>query len=142
MTLLEEIIQNCPAEVLATRNPQSISDSISLGRVTFGKVDRNEFVTWAAQYGMLSKIEDHSVNVSSPLRDAALACRTVVMGAVDSINFSRPANRYMLSAWVVAGALDQDKADELLATATFPDPITEFDVRCTLWDINGNWLGG
>ncbi|MES2180700.1 MAG: hypothetical protein V4493_01195 [Pseudomonadota bacterium] len=144
MTLLDEILQKCSPIVLAGRDPQAIADAVNINRTAIGRVDRHIFVTWAATHGMLSKIEDRAIDTTSPykdLRDAALACRAVVMGAIESINFARPENMAMLNAWVSSGQLTQINADELLSFATNYDPISEFDVRCTLWDINGNWLG-
>ena len=142
MTLLDEIRAKCPAQVLTGRDPHAIADAVSLGRVIVGRVARSDFALWAATTGMRSKIEDTAVNTQSPLRDAALACQDLILGAADSIDFSKPANLGMLAAWVKYGGLTQANADGLLAIATTPNPITEFDVRCTLWAADGNWLGG
>lgn len=140
--LVAAITSRCTSDVLATRDPYAIATAVSLGRVRVGSVSRADFAMWAASNGMRSKIEDHAVNPQSPLRDAALACRDVILGAANSIDFSLAPNQYMLGAWLQVGALTQVQADTLLALATSPDPITEYDVRCTLWAADGTWLGG
>ena len=142
MELLDEILATCDPVVLATRDPHDIATAASTGRVRVGSVSRADFAMWAASTGMRSKIEDHAANTQSPQRDAALACRDVILGAANSIDFALQPNQYMLGAWVQVGALTQAQADTLLALATSPDPITEYDVRCTLWDVAGTWLGG
>ena len=142
MTLLEEIRAKCSSELLARGDVHAIANTASIGRVRVGQVDRADFAMWAAVNGMRSKIEDHAANSQSPLRDAALACRDLIQGAANSIDFSLTPNQTMLGAWVQVGALTQAQADTLLALATRPAPITEFDVRCTLWAADGTWLGG
>lgn len=142
MVALAEIVAKCDAATLATRDPQQIATAVSAGRVRVGSVQRADFAMWAATNGMRSKIEDHAVNPESPIRDAALACRDLILGAANSIDFSLLPNQYMLGAWIQVGALTQAQADSLITLATSPDPITEFDVRCALWAADGTWLGG
>ena len=142
MTLLDEIRAKCPAQVLEGHDPQAIADAVSLGRVIVGRVARGDLAIWAATTGMRSKIADTAVNAASPLRDAALACQDLLLGVADAIDFAKPANVGMLHAWVAYGGLSQANADVLMAMATSPDPISEFDVRCALWAEDGNWLGG
>lgn len=142
MTLLDEIKAKCSSELLAGGDVHAIANAVSVGRVRVGQVDRADFAMWAAVNGMRSKIEDHAANSQSPLRDAALACRDLIQGAANSIDFSLTPNQTMLGAWVQVGALTQAQADTLLALATRPAPITEFNVRCTLWSTDGTWLGG
>lgn len=142
MSLLDEIRAKCPAQVLTGHDPQAIADAVSTGRVKVGSVQRADFAMWAATTGMRSKIEDHAANTQSPLRDIALACQDLILGAASSIDFSIVSNRTMLAVWVQYGGLTQAQANDLLTLATKPDPITEFDVRCTLWDASGTWLGG
>lgn len=140
--LLDEILAKCGSEILSTRDAQAIATAVSAGRVRVGSVSRADFAMWAASTGMRSKIEDHAANTQSPLRDAALACRDVILGAANSIDFALAPNQMMLGAWVQVGALTQAQADTLLALATTPDTINEFDVRCALWAADGTWLGG
>ena len=142
MTLFDEIKARCPPQVLSGRDPQAIADAVSVGRVIVGCVARGDFAIWAATTGMRSKIEDTALNTQSPLRDTALACQDLLLGVADGIDFAKPANIGMLAAWVKYGGLTQANADGLLAIATTPNPITEFNVRCTLWAADGAWLGG
>lgn len=142
MVTLSEIVTKCGEDILATRDMHAIAHAVNIDRVRVGSVQRADFAMWAASNGMRSKIEDHAADAQSPLRDAALACRDLILGAANSIDFSLTANMQMLGAWVAVGALTQTQADGLLSLATRPDPITEFDVRCALWAADGTWLGG
>ena len=125
MTLLDEIRAKCEPKLLASRDDGAITAAVNAARPgKVGKVDRAFFAIWAASTGMRSKIEDHAVDVNSPLRDAALACRDVIQGAAESIDFALPDNLTMLGAWVALGHLTQANADKLIALATHDDHYT------------------
>lgn len=118
MTLYTDIQALDPA-LLASRDYQAIADAINAARPpAVGKVERAEFAMWAAGCGMRSKIEDHAVNLQSPLRDAALACRDVILGAAESIDLSLLPNQIMLGGWVAMGELTVENRDALIALAT------------------------
>ena len=135
---LREDILTLPPELLAQRDTQAIADALpSVGGV--GRIERAEFAMWCADTGMRAKIEDHAANPASPLRSAALACRDVILGAANAIDFSLPGNAAMLGAWVAIGELSQDQADNLLAQATRYSKADEYDVRCVCWADNGDW---
>ena len=120
MTLFDEIKTLDPA-LLASRDYQAIADALNATRPpVVGKVERAEFAMWAAGCGMRSKIEDHAVNLQSPLRDAALACRDVILGAAESIDLSLLPNQIMLGGWVAMGELTTENRDALIALATKP----------------------
>ena len=122
MTLYDEIQALDPA-VVATGDYQAIADSVNAARpAVLGKVERADFAIWAASTGMRSKIEDHSTDVASPLRSAALACRDFILGAAESIDFALLPNQMMLGAWVVMGELTEGNRDNLLAIATKTAP--------------------
>jgi hypothetical protein len=142
MTLLEEIKSKCTGAPLANYTLTAIVATVNANRIRVGKVERADFAMWSAGNGMRAKIEDHANDLHSPIRSIALACRDLILGAANSIDFGLAQNVAMLQAWVAVGALSQADADSLLALATQPNPITEFDVRCALWDVHGNWLGG
>jgi len=120
MTLFDDILTLDPA-LLASRDYQAIADALNAARPpVVGKVERAEFAMWAAGCGMRSKIEDHAVNLQSPLRDAALACRDVILGAAESIDLSLLPNQIMLGGWVAMGELTTENRDALIALATKP----------------------
>lgn len=143
MTLLEEIQLKCDAALIASRDHQAIADQVNATRPpVLGNVSRQYFAMWAASCGMRSKIEDHALNTASPLRDVALACRDVIQGAADNIDFALAPNVQMLGAWVASGELSEANRDALLALATWPaEKATERDVMLSLHDDAGNWLG-
>lgn len=120
MTLFDEI-KTLDAGLVASRDYQAIADTINAARPPLvGKVERADFAMWAAGTGMRSKIEDHAVNLQSPLRDAALACRDVILGAAESIDLSLLPNQIMLGGWVAIGELTTENRDALIALATKP----------------------
>ena len=120
MTLFDEI-KTLDAGLVDSRDYQAIADAINATRLpVVGKVERAEFAMWAAGCGMRSKIEDHAVNLQSPLRDAALACRDVILGAAESIDLSLLPNQIMLGGWVAMGELTTENRDALIALATKP----------------------
>lgn len=139
MGLLDDI-RALPAGLLAARDTQAIADALSVGRVRLGTVSRAWFATWAAGNGMRAVIEDAAATMGHPLRSIALACKDVLSGAADGIDFSLPQNVAMVQAWVAAGAMPQSDADALLALGTVPDPIDEMTVRQACWSAEGVWL--
>ena len=119
--MLYDDIQLLDPALIASRDYQAIADTINAARPpVVGKVERAEFAMWAAGCGMRSKIEDHAVNLQSPLRDAALACRDVILGAAESIDLSLLPNQIMLGGWVAMGELTAENRDALIALATQP----------------------
>lgn len=119
--MLYDDIQALDPALLASRDYQTIADALNAARQpVVGKVERAEFAMWAAGCGMRSKIEDHAVNLQSPLRDAALACRDVILGAAESIDLSLLPNQIMLGGWVAMGELTTENRDALIALATKP----------------------
>ena len=119
--MLYDDIQALDAALVASGDYQAIADALNAARPPLvGKVERAEFAMWAAGCGMRSKIEDHAVNLQSPLRDAALACRDVILGAAESIDLSLLPNQIMLGGWVAMGELTAENRDALIALATKP----------------------
>jgi len=119
--MLYDDIQLLDPALIASRDYQAIADALNATRPpVVGKVERAEFAMWAAGCGMRSKIEDHAVNLQSPLRDAALACRDVILGAAESIDLSLLPNQIMLAGWVAMGELTAENRDALIALATQP----------------------
>ena len=139
MTLYADIQALDPA-LLASRDYQAIADALNAARPpVVGKVERAEFAMWAAGCGMRGKIEDHAVNLQSPLRDAALACRDVILGAAESIDLSLLPNQIMLAGWVDAGELSPQNRDTLLAMATHPlVPVTAAQVEVAMKNPDGS----
>ena len=143
MTLRDEIIARCSAATLATRNPALIAAEVSVGRTTLAGIGRADFAVWAAVTGLRTVIEDTAATVGDPLRATALTMVDFLRGGVaDTFDMGSAANQTMLIAWVAMGKMTAAQKVELEMKATIPDPVTEFDVRCVMWDELGNWLGG
>lgn len=82
-----------------------------------GAISRPFFAIWAAETGMRAVIRDHVLNTNSSLRSIAISLEDFLGGASDSLDFSKPANQNMLSAWVAAGGCTQEQANDLLSRA-------------------------
>jgi hypothetical protein len=139
MITLADIQAKVSAEILATKDPQQIADAFNAGRTKVGKVSREDFAVWTASTGMRSVIEDLSVDKTSPLRDASLACLDVLRGAAAAIDFSITANMQMLGAWVAFGMLTQANHDALIALATYDDFMSLREITMALIDDSGAW---
>ena len=140
MTLLDEIKAKCSPELLASRDSDAIAAAVNIGRVRVGYASRESFAMWAAKHSVRAKIEDHSSNPASPLRSIALALLDVLRSPTEGIDLSVPDNSLMLGAWVQSGEIAQAQADELVALASRPDPVSEFDVRRAIWADDGSYL--
>lgn len=140
MTLLEEIKTKCSAELLASQDADAIAAVVNVGRTALGYASREKFSMWAAKHGVRAKIDDHSSNPASPLRSIALALLDVLRSPTEGIDLSVPDNALMLGAWVQSGEITQAQADELVALAEQPNPVTEFDVRRAIWADDGSYL--
>lgn len=140
MTLLNEIKAKCSPELLALRDSYAIAAALNIGRVRIGYASRESFAMWAAKHDVRAKIEDHANNPASPLRSIALALLDVLRSPTEGIDFSVPDNQVMLGSWVASGEITQAQADELVALASRPDPVSEFDVRLATWADDGSYL--
>lgn len=109
-----------------------IAAALSVGRTRLGTVSVGDFASWAAATGMRAVIEDHAVDLQSPMRSIALALRDVLNGATVGIRMDLAANQQMLDAWVASGALTVANRDALLTLATVPDPVATNDVSDAL----------
>lgn len=109
-----------------------------------GSVSVPVFAAWCASTGLRAVIEDGSKNSASPLRSAALAIKDLLAWQSGSLDLgSDPlgvGNVAMLQQWVTAGAISQAQHDALVALASTPDAVTEFQVRASISDIHGNLL--
>ena len=113
----------------ASRSWADLAAAMSEGRTVVGAVPRNEFAIWAGSTGIRSKVEDHAANAQSPLRAVALTVIDFLRGAAESLDLSKAANQGMLAAWVGVQAITLEQADELVALATKPDPVSAQDIE-------------
>lgn len=124
------------AEIEATGLPLedhgALAAALSVGRTKLGSISREGFATWAARTGVREKIEDYSQSAGHPLRSVALSLIDVLRSPTAGIDFSSPDNLNMLGAWVALGEITQAQADELIAAATTPDPVSSQEVTRAL----------
>lgn len=139
MTLLQELVQRVSADVLATRDPLAIAEAASRGRtqVVSTKIGPGDVLTVLGPDGgaFLDGLE--ALGAQAPnvkwalllLKDARLDVGLESTRAqVQQIAASRPEIANACAA--------------LLALAVRPAPVSEYEIRCALWDAEGNWLGG
>lgn len=135
------------SEFVASGNDGAIAAVLNADYATeTGAISRAMFAIWAAQTGMRSAIRDHANTAESPLRSIAISLEDFLGGASDTLDFAKPENQAMLSAWVVAGGCTQEQADSLIALCqkpisramqVFGQNVTDLDVRRAIWNDNG-----
>lgn len=134
MTLLEEIKAKCSPELLASRDHSAIAEAVNVGRVKpaptrIGEGKILEVLGLAAGNAFLDVID------AAP--DFRHVKKIVARGDFD---MSTAVSQAGVQAMVPA-VLKQEHADLLKALGTAPDPISEFDVRRTLYAEDGTFLG-
>lgn len=133
MSLRDEILAKCPAEVLASRDSAQIAESVSAGRTKLvpteigcGTILETIGLTSGNALLRLIKTAPDFEFVWPLLEQGRLR---VDSGLV----------RMTLGSLVPA-MLSRAQADALLALAARPDPVSEYDVRCAAWSDTGEWL--
>lgn len=133
--LREEILARCPPEVLASRNAEAIAAAVSVGRVRLierlGGV-REVLDTLGPTAG--AQLLDSLYEQRDSMPEVRWGWTLIDRG---ELNFGSPETREMIDQLVPA-----EHRAALKALAEVPDPVSEFTVRCALWDVDGNWLGG
>jgi|SRR5665647_280151 len=137
--LLDEIKAKCTPAELASRDDGAIAAKVSLGRTRL----QPTMVGYGTVMDALGPVD--GANVLNALESLAAQSAPVkwAMKLLDrgELDISKLSTRGQIQA-LVGVVFTQTQADILLALAATPDPITEFDVRCALWDAAGTWLGG
>lgn len=134
MTLLEEIKAKCLPELLASGDHQAIADAVNVGRVKpapthIGEGKILEVLGLAAGNAFLDVIDN--------VPDFRHVKKIVARGDFDmSTAVSQAGVQGMVPA-----VLSQEQADLLKVLGMTPDPISEFDVRRTLYAEDGTFLG-
>lgn len=134
MTLLEEIKAKCSPELLASRDHQAIADAVNVGRVKpqptrIGEGKILEVLGLAAGNAFLDVVD------GAP--DFRHVKKIVARGDFDmSTAVSQAGVQAMVPTY-----LTQASADLMMALGAAPDPISEFDVRRTLYAEDGTFLG-
>lgn len=131
---IRDTIAASPALGALVPDTAALAQALSIGRTKQGRVLRADFAVWAGATGLRAAIEDHAANTNSPLRSSALTLKDFLAGAAETIDPTLEGNLQMLAAWKGAGAITQEQVDALLALGALPDPVSEFDVRCAIYD--------
>lgn len=135
MTLLDEIKAKCSTELLASGDHQAIADAVNVGRVKpqptrIGEGKILEVLGLAAGNAFLDVIDN--------VPDFRHVKKIVARGDFD---MSTAVSQAGVDGMVPVGVLTQEQADLLKALGMTPDPISEFDVRRTLYAEDGTFLG-
>lgn len=137
MTLLDEIKAKCPPALLASRDHAAIATQVSTGRKRYSKTSLGEG-------GIIAAIGDLTAgNTFLDVVNSAPAYRHIkkVIGRGD-FDMGEPMAQAGVQQMVSLAVLTQAQADALCALGVSPDPVTELDVRKTLYATDGTWLGG
>lgn len=134
MITLEYLKANVPAAVFATKDPAAIAEAapgIVMSKTTaFGKGH------------VLSVLGMDAGNAFLDVIDTDPAYRHVKdILARESFDMGLDVSKAGVQA-MVPTIITQDQADLLIALGEDVVPVSEYDVRCALWDASGNWLGG
>lgn len=134
MSLRDEI-NALPAALLASRDNNAIAAAVSVGRV---------------------KIVDAEIGKGKIIETLGLTAGNTLLDAIDSDANYRHIKQLVANGWLnigsalarsaldalVPAALTATDAAKLKALAEQPDPVTEFDVRCAMYDPKtGAWIG-
>ena len=138
-TLLQEILAGVSVETLATRDPSSIAAEISQGRTRPKSTELGDGTIIDA-IGDLTAANAFLdvVKSTSPTNPYRHIKDVIARGVFD---ISKPMAIAGVNA-MVGGPLTREQADALISLGQEPDLVSEFDVRCVMWDAQGNWLGG
>ena len=135
MTLLDEINEKCSPELIASREHGAIAAAVSAGRVRISQRMGGigtvlETLGPDAGAALLDDLEAQAASIP------ALKWAWVLINRGE-LDFGSPATRSMIDQLVPSPAKEL-----LLAVAEVPNPITEFDVRCALYNpATGDFLG-
>lgn len=134
MTLLEEIKAKCSPELLASGEHQAIADAVNVGRAKPA----------ATEIGNGTILEVLGLQLGTAVLDVIYATTTYkyVKPLLEQgrLKIGSDVAQAAVQAFV-PGMLTQEQADKLKALGTTPDPISEFDVRRTLYAEDGTFLG-
>jgi hypothetical protein len=133
MNLLTEI-QALDPVLVASRDTQAIADALSVGRTKpstreIGNGTILEVLGLAAGNALLDAINNApDFRHVKPLVEQG---RLIIGGPLVAV---------ALMGMVAGGVITQADADKLLAIASVPDPVSEFDVRRAVWSDAGEYL--
>jgi hypothetical protein len=136
MLTLAELKAKVPTTVLSTGDTIAIATVVSVGRVK----------TISYQGGIGTIMQALGPTLGAALLDQLDALTTTVPAVkwgmklinAGTFDFGLPSSQGMIDQLV----LDPTMNAALKAVATIPDPVTEYEVRCALYDpIDGHFLG-
>lgn len=135
MNLLDEIKSKCSAELLATRDCTAISSQVNIGRVKPSESTIGIGI-------ILSTIGLHDGNSLLDIINTNPDFRYVkTLVNEGRLIVSDPLTTSSIQMMADVGVILQESANKLLALAYIPNPISEYDVRCSLFSTDGTFLG-
>lgn len=147
MTLIDYLKANVPAAVLATHDPVAIS-AAAPARVEQVKtaIGAGTIITvlgtgpgGGGQILRKLRTDDVPTALLPYVDDFSEMLRVIDRGDFDC---GAPGSRGMFDALFAGGMITSAQCAALKAIGENPVSVTEYDVRCALWDAAGNWLGG
>ena len=102
-------------------------------RTEIGSVSAGQFLMWLAASDMTGKVEDLSLDPTSPFRSSALALKWAMFGDI-SLDVGDSTFQSLMQAWAEAELLNPAYIEQLNALATvkklvFTETFTESSVR-------------
>lgn len=144
MSLRDEIKASVSPELIASRDSQQIADALNVGRTRVVSrliTERDVLAGYAdgpvIADAVLAKIEafaQSSHQLASVVRRAS-GWLTPGKG----IDIGNQSTRLLLDQMAAGGVLTADEAEKLKSMAVEPDPVSEFDVRCAIWNDDGTY---
>lgn len=134
MTLLEEIKAKCTPELLASQDHQAIADTVNVGRTRPSDTE----------IGNGTILEVLGLELGTAVLDVVYATASykyvVPLLEQGRLKIGSSVAQAAVQAFV-PGLLSQEQADALKSLGSVPNPISEFDVRRTLYAEDGTFLG-
>lgn len=138
MTLRDEILALDPA-LLASRDDGAIAAAVSVGRtkVISRQIGIGTILATLGEAG--GPFLDGLEAIGQTNRNVYW---TMVLIKAGTLDIGMDATRAQVSALASANPAVADACAALLSLALVPDPVTEYDVRCVMYDPeNGEWVG-
>lgn len=136
MTLLDEILEKVPPEIVAARDDGAIAEYLSRGRVAIKKVAIADIQAQTQGSGAWRAIKLAARDESHPAHVAADAFMDAATSRYENIDLSLSKVQEMLGGLVLTGLLPQEDMDALVMLSRQPAPITSQEVTQAFEGVN------
>lgn len=148
--LRQEISERVSVETIASRDTQAIAEELNVGRTGVVDVPASMVRGYLYALGCLAGItaKANAARANADSSQVALACQALydLSIADQPVPMSNPviAGRVAADLQLMVDAdpplLTSQQMAMVLALATQPDPVSEFDVRRACWSDDGQWM--